>query len=83
MVIYFFKNYSSVICFTLICCFRKVKADSENFSSASVCVKLAVAILGTFGIHFGMSFQDSLSRLSANILSLCNYRYDPGCIAGF
>lgn len=36
MVIYFLKNYSSVICFTLICCFRKVEADSENFSSASV-----------------------------------------------
>ena len=35
-------------------------------------VKLAVAILGTFGIHFGMSFQ-IVFQAFCNILSLCNY----------
>ena len=61
-----------MICFTLICCFRKVEADSEKLFFRFGRVKLAVAILGTFGIHFGMSFQ-IVFQAFCNILSLCNY----------
>lgn len=60
------------MCFTLICCFRKVEADSEKLFFRFGRVKLTVPILRAFCIHLGMSFQ-IVFQTFRNILALRNY----------